>query len=161
MKLWKKITLASQHYSYKKTLFLSAQSAVFISEKHLDVTQMQILNLPLMLKLTLLQKFMKKIYESEFFKGLSTEFQKNFDLIKQIEEIVEAIGLKIANYLTVSFWRRIFMDITRHTSLVQICYIVWRQCNTLLVNCYLKSENWNQFYNQTLFKTMTLDFFSS
>ena len=78
--------LASQRYSYSEVFLSAAQSAVFISKSNINIIQTQILKLFALLKLPLLQNFLKKF---EFDHAQSTERQKTFVLIKKMEEKFE------------------------------------------------------------------------
>ena len=83
-------------------------------------------NLILMLKLhrPLRQKFTKtSIPKSTFLRNDNvTEVQKLFDLIKQVEELIEFIELITENYGVMRSWEKFFMDVMLHIFLLQVCH---------------------------------------
>ena len=76
----------------------------------------------------------------------STElFRKTFDLIIQIEEVIEPYWAKIFIYFTMNFWRMFFMDIAHNVFMVCFCKWVWQPCKTHLMSCNLPSHYWYKF----------------
>ena len=93
-------------------------------------------------------KVQKKFSEVEHINDQLTEFQKNLILANKNNQLNHA-ELKNLNYLTLNFWRKVFMNITLHFSPVLICNWVWKPCNTLLMKYNLLSHYPNKFLLST------------
>ena len=83
-------TLAPPHYSYIELLFVTAQSAAFISKKRYRRSAIRISQSVSYAQVNSSANVYENISKTEnvHFQGHSTEFQKQFDLIKQIDEIL-------------------------------------------------------------------------
>ena len=160
VKLWKIWdTLNSQQYSYIELFFLVAQSAAFFSKKH-SRHNINTNSQPVSyVQVTSSAKVQKNISEVEHINAQLTEFQKLLILANKNKQFNHA-ELKNLNYLTLNFWRKIFMNITLDFSPVLICNWVWKPCNTLLMNYNLLSHYPNKFLLSTCLIIYDTDFLS-
>ena len=90
-------TLASKHYTKTKLLFLTAQSAAFISKKQYRLHTNTKSQNNSYAQVTSPAKVYEKNSETEHVIVQSTEFQKTSDLIKQMEDLIETYLAKISD----------------------------------------------------------------
>ena len=83
-------TLAAQQLSYFELLFLTAQSSVSFRKSNIGIIEIEF---P---QVTNSAKVYEKDSETEHVFAQSNESQKTYDLIKRIEELLEAIRFSIS-----------------------------------------------------------------
>ena len=152
-------TLASQHYTYSNILFLTSQSAVFISKSNINLMEKEMLNRSLMLTLLLLQESMEKILKLKMLMINQLNFKKNLISTNKLEKKLNHTEFITLHYLTFKFWRKFFTHIMLYISHVQICNWVSKPCNTLLVICFLLFLYWNKLSRLTFSQKYDTDNF--
>ena len=110
----------------------------------------------------LLQKFMKtsilKFNLSIMIDQL--KFRKCLTSVNKLKKYLDHSDLLILNYLKLTFWKKLFMDITQHISPMQICNWVSRHCKTPQVNSSLLSQYWTEFSPLTSIQKIITEKFS-
>ena len=78
--------------------------------------------------------------------------------MKKLKRWLNRTDLITLKILILRFWKKLFHGHHAAFFPAQFCNSVWKQCNTLQLNCNLPSQYWNLVSLLTVHQTITLNF---
>ena len=159
--LWKKLKLLHRNIILILTFCLWLLNQMLLSRKsNIDIMPIQIHNLFDKLNLPTLQMFMKRFLKLNVLMLNQLKFRKRSVSSKKTNNDFNHTELINLNNLKLKLWWKFSRASTLHISPVQKCNWVWKQCNTLLMNCNLLSYYSNKSLLKTSFPKFDTDIFS-
>ena len=131
----------------------------FLQKSNIDIIYIQIFAASYA-QVTAWAKFMKRVQKFKISTINQTNLNNCLTSSVDSQKKLNPTVLIILKNLTMKFWRKFVMDSSLHSSHMQNCNWVWKQCNALLVNCNLLSHYWNKVSQLTFLQKNNTDIFS-